>query len=64
MAFPKDKLEALVMLVNSYPWLYVPGHPSYKDAGKRNNSWEDIAEKLDSEGKIAGKWVYVFLRMA
>ena len=57
MTFPKQKLELLVMTVQSYPWLYVPSHPSYKDVGKRNNSWQDIATKLDPEGKILGKWV-------
>ena len=47
----------LPVTIQSYPWLYVPSHPSYKDVGKRNNSWQDIATKLDPEGKILGKWV-------
>ena len=40
--------EVLINLVRDYPWLYNKLHPSYKDAIKKQNSWEEIAKQISA----------------
>ena len=61
MALPKHAIEAFINSVASYPWLYDPVHASYKDTGKRKNSWQQLAHDfhLEENGQVTGTYTCI-----
>ncbi|XP_064461903.1 uncharacterized protein LOC135372138 [Ornithodoros turicata] len=43
MSASMDMLETLVVQIERYPWLYDSTRSDYKDATKKNNSWQAIS---------------------
>lgn len=43
--------EFLILLVEEYKELYDPSHNLYMNNVRRNQCWEEIAEKMKSSGK-------------